>query len=132
MPLVPPARGLVRLVLLAQAWIYLLAGAWPVVHLASFELVTGEKYDDFLVRTVGLLLAVIGAALLLALRRGTLTRELLLVAGGTAASLLAIDVIYWANGRLPPIYLFDAAIEAAFVVAAALAMRSPRKAVRGG
>lgn len=129
---VQPVRGPVRLLLLAQAWIYLLAGAWPVVHLASFELVTGEKYDDFLVRTVGLLLAVIGAALLLSLRRGTLTRELLLVAGGTAASLLAIDVIYWAHGRLPPIYLLDAAMEAVFVVAAVVAMRRVGGAAQGG
>jgi energy-converting hydrogenase Eha subunit E len=112
-------KGLHRLLLVGQGWLYLLTGAWPVIHLGSFEAVTGEKYDDFLVRTVGLLLAVIGAALLLALRRRAVTRELLIVTGGTAASLLAIDVIYWALGRLPPIYLVDAVIEAAFVAATA-------------
>jgi hypothetical protein len=116
--------GLHRLLLAGQGWLYLLSGAWPVVHLRSFEAVTGEKYDDFLVRTVGLLLAVVGAALLLALRRRTVTRELLIVAGGTAASLLAIDVVYFAVGRLPPIYLVDAAVEATFVVAAATALRT--------
>lgn len=83
-----PGAG-VRRVLYVQAFVYVVTGAWPLVHLASFERVTGEKYDDFLVHTVGLLLVVVGVVLLRALRRAALTGELLWLAAGTAASLLA-------------------------------------------
>lgn len=120
-----PGAG-ARLVLYVQACVYVVTGAWPVAHLASFERITGEKHDDFLVHTVGLLLVVVGAVLLRALRRETLTRELLWIAAGTAASLLVIDVTYWWSGRLPPIYLVDAAAEAVFVAAA---LRLARMAV---
>lgn len=59
-----------------QGWVYVVTGLWPVVHLASFEVVTGEKYDDFLVHTVGLLLFVVGAVLLRALRIDRLSAEI--------------------------------------------------------
>ena len=117
-----PGAG-ARILLYVQAVVYVVTGAWPLVHLQSFEWVTGEKYDDFLVHTVGLLLFVVGFVLLRALRRAALTTELLLVAAGTAASLLAIDVAYWWNGRLPAIYLADAAAEAIFVAAALRLLR---------
>jgi hypothetical protein len=50
-----------RSVLRAQGGYYLVTGLWPLVHLASFEAITGPKVDDWLVRMVGLLAAVIGA-----------------------------------------------------------------------
>jgi hypothetical protein len=112
-----------RIVLYVQAVVYVVTGAWPLVHLESFEWVTGEKYDDFLVHTVGLLLLVVGAVVLRALRRATLSPELLWVAAGTASSLLVIDVAYWWMGRLPPIYLVDAAAEAVFVAGALSLLR---------
>jgi hypothetical protein len=122
MPAGRPGAG-ARIVLSVQAVVYVVTGAWPLVHLGSFEWVTGEKYDDFLVHTVGLLLFVVGGVLLLALRRAVLTTELLWAAAGTAASLLVIDVTYWWNGRLAAIYLVDAAAEAVFVAAALRLLR---------
>jgi putative copper export protein len=116
--------ALVRWALYVQAVVYVVTGLWPIVHLESFEAVTGEKYDDFLVHTVGLLLFVVGAVLLQALRRRRESPELLWIAAGTAASLAAIDVTYWLGGRLAPIYLLDAAAELAFVAANALRLRS--------
>lgn len=106
-----------RFVLHVQGWVYVTTGLWPVVHLESFEHVTGEKYDDFLVHTVGLLLFVVGAVLVYALRAGRASRELALVAAGTASTLGLIDVVYFLNGRLPPIYLLDAVAEFVFVLA---------------
>jgi hypothetical protein len=127
-PAAPAGVRVARWVLHAQGWVYVVTGAWPVLHLASFEHVTGEKYDDFLVHTVGLLLFVIGVGLLLALRRASLSVELALVAAGTAASLAAIDVAWYLNGRLPPIYLLDAAAEIVFLAAGIVAWAS----LRGG
>ena len=74
------------------------------------------------------LLFVIGVGLLLALRRASLSVELALVAAGTAASLAAIDVAWYLNGRLPPIYLLDAAAEIVFLAAGIVAWAS----LRGG
>jgi hypothetical protein len=42
-----------------QAAYYLATGLWPLVHLPSFEAVTGPKTDDWLVHMVGLLAAVV-------------------------------------------------------------------------
>src|SRR6186713_1778127 len=93
--------------------VYVVTGLWPVIHLASFEAVTGPKHDDFLVHTVGLLLALIGAVLLRALSRArSVVPELIWLAAGTAGILLTIDVVYWRNGRLATVYLLDAAMEA--------------------
>ena len=100
-----------RWVLLGQGWLYVVTGLWPVLHLESFEFVTGEKFDDFLVHTVGLLLFVVGAVLLRALRGGRFSAEAVTIAAGTALALCLIDLVYFANGRLPPIYLLDAFVE---------------------
>jgi hypothetical protein len=53
-----------------QAAYYCLTGIWPLLHLASFEAVTGPKTDDWLVKMVGLLAAVIGATLGVAVKHG--------------------------------------------------------------
>ena len=119
-----------RFVLHVQGWVYVTTGLWPVVHLQSFEYVTGEKYDDFLVHTVGLLLFVIGAVLLRALHARRPLADVALLAAGAAASLLAIDVVYFVDGRLPPVYLLDAAAELVFLVAGVVvSLRERRLAV---
>jgi hypothetical protein len=117
-----------RFALHVQGWVYVTTGLWPVVHLASFEYVTGEKYDDFLVHTAGLLLFVIGASLLRALHAGRPLTDVVRVSAGAAASLLAIDVVYFLNGRLPPIYLLDAAAEFVFLAAGIVSIVVQRRA----
>ncbi|MFC4060124.1 hypothetical protein ACFOWE_17605 [Planomonospora corallina] len=94
-----------------------LSGVWPLVHLPSFEKVSGPKEDDWLVRTVGGLLAGIGWSQL----RGAATAEGRVharrVGVATAATLAVIDVVYVARRRIRPVYLLDAAVEAAWIVA---------------
>ena len=36
--------------LAAQGALYVVTGVWPLLHMASFEAVTGPKTDDWLVR----------------------------------------------------------------------------------
>ncbi|MGH7580262.1 MAG: hypothetical protein ACREM9_08825, partial [Gemmatimonadales bacterium] len=103
-------------VLGTQGVYYLLSGLWPLAHLASFEAVTGAKVDDWLVRMVGLLAAVIGATLLLAARRGNRAPEILLLAVGSAVAFTAVDVWYALRGRIAPVYLGDAVVEMVLVV----------------
>jgi hypothetical protein len=115
---------LARIVLALQGSLYLLTGLWPLFHYPSFEAVTGPKVDVWLVHTVGLLLAVIGAVLLAGLRRQPLDRLLVALAIGTALSLALIEVFYVAAGRISAIYLADAVIEFAFAIVLVAALRS--------
>lgn len=62
-------------------------------------------------RTVGVLVTVIGAVLLLAGRRRRVTDEIVLLALGSALGLAAIDVIYAGSGRVSAVYLADALVE---------------------
>jgi ABC-type branched-subunit amino acid transport system permease subunit len=95
-----------------QGAYYALTGFWPIVHLPSFEAVTGPKVDDWLVHTVGLLAGAIGITLGIAALRGearTLTAVSLAV--GSALAFAGIDLYYGVGGRIPPIYLADAVVE---------------------
>jgi hypothetical protein len=92
-------------------------GLWPLVHLRSFELVTGPKQDDWLVETVGLLILVIGVALCVSARARVLNAGNYVVAAGSAFALMLVDIVFTANGAISPIYLLDAAAECFLLIA---------------
>ena len=100
-----------RATALGQGVFYLATGVWPLLHMGSFEAVTGPKTDDWLVRTVGVLVAVVGAVLVQAGRRGRVTAEIALLGAGSALGLAAIDVVYSLSGVISSIYLLDAVVE---------------------
>jgi hypothetical protein len=100
---------------LAQGAFYLATGLWPLIDIDSFQAVTGPKMDLWLVRTVGVLVAVIGAVLVFAARRRTIGAEIMLLAVGSALGLTAIDIIYVLSGTISPIYLADAVAELGLV-----------------
>jgi hypothetical protein len=104
-----------RTLALAQGAYFLATGIWPLVHMPSFLRATGYKRDLWLVRTVGALIAVTGATMLSAAQRNRVTGEIAFLAAGTAGALGAIDAIYTSRGRIPPVYLLDAAAEAGIV-----------------
>jgi hypothetical protein len=107
---------MVRKLALVQGLLYLATGLWPLADIASFQLVTGPKTDLWLVRTVAVLVVVIGTVLLLALRSRRLTDEIILLAAGSALGLAGIDLIYALSGRISPVYLADAAVEMGLAV----------------
>jgi len=97
-------------------------GLWPLLHVRSFESVFGPKADRWLEYTVAGLLASVGYA---QWQAGTPddwphARRL---GVATAATLLAIDLVYVPRGRIKWTYLLDAAGEAALIAAWALASR---------
>jgi hypothetical protein len=108
---------------------YVVTGLWPIVHLGSFEAITGPKVDDWLVKMVGLLAATIGIALGVAVRHRRWSAEVRALAILSALSFAAIDLRYAFAGRISPIYLADAVVELAIAVllggAALLARRGP-------
>jgi hypothetical protein len=108
----PPTDPAVRLARL-QAVFYIATGIWPIVSIRSFEAVTGPKVDRWLVKTVGVLVAIIGSALALASRRRVFPLEVVLVAAASAGALATIDTVYVAKRRISPVYLLDAVAEVA-------------------
>src|SRR5687768_16384354 len=113
-PVKPSTDRAVRLARL-QALYYIATGVFPFVSMRFFEAITGPNVDQWLVKTVGALVTVIGGALALATRRGQIAPEMVLTAAGSAAALAAIDTFYVAKRRISPVYLFDAMIELALV-----------------
>jgi hypothetical protein len=94
-----------------QGLFYLATGLWPLLDIVSFQMVTGPKTDLWLVRTVGILVSVIGAVLLLAARRRRLDDEIVLLAIGSALGLAGIDLVYSLSGQISAVYLADAGVE---------------------
>ena len=99
-----------------QGWFYLLTGLWAIVDIDSFQRVTGPKLDLWLVKTVGVLVVVIGASLLAAARERRYGTPILVLAVGSALGLAGIDLVYALGGRISPIYLPDAAAEIVLAV----------------
>lgn len=126
------AHRLFILLCVIQGFYYLLTGIWSLVDIESFQWVTGPKTDHlvtgleadhWLVKTVGVLVAVIGSVLLLAAWRQQRPSEVVLLAVGSAIGLTAIDIIYVFRGAIAPIYLLDAVAEVALLAGWALVWR---------
>ena len=96
---------------LAQGFYYVVAGIWPVVSIRTFEAISGPKTDDWLVQTMGLLIAVIGGILLAAGFRRAMTLEIGLLAAGSAAALGGAGSFFALRRVIWPIYLVDGFIE---------------------
>jgi hypothetical protein len=106
-----------RAVCWAQGAYYVVTGAWPLLHIDSFQVVTGPKEDLWLVNTVGWFLIVVGAVLLLAAFRRAVGPETVVLGLGSAVLLAAVDIVYATREIISAIYLLDAVVEIAFVAA---------------
>ena len=125
-PLVAPHREMtysLRTVAMVQAAYFLLTGLWPILNVDSFQAVTGNKFDLWVVYTVGALVSIIGSTLLLAGLNRRLTTEIAFLAIASAAALAAIDVIFVVRGVISWVYLVDAAAEIGLIVWWSAALR---------
>lgn len=105
-----------RILLIGQGIYFMVTGIWPIVHMRSFEQISGPKTDDWLVKTLGLVLTTIGIVLCLGARpRQSLDPELPLVAAGSAAALAKADVIYGGTRHISAVYLLEAVVELALL-----------------
>lgn len=109
-----------RLILLFEGIYLVVTGVWPLVWMDGFLAATGPKQELWLVRTVGLLAAIIGSTLLLAAQRESYPTELAFLAVATAFCFLTVDVVGWAAGQLRWTYLLDALVQGAFLLGWAL------------
>ncbi|MEE2033421.1 hypothetical protein [Rhodococcus chondri] len=92
-------------------------GLWPLLHRRSFEALFGPKQDRWLMYTVAGLLVGNGMVQLKAEDTLEGRRHARRVGVATAATLLAVDLVYVPAGRIPKTYLLDAAGEAALLAA---------------
>lgn len=106
-----------RKVAQAQGLFYVASGAWPVLHMRSFEFLLGPKEEHWLVHTVSGLLIGIGTSQLLTESAPTAISAARRTGLGTATSLALIDLRYAATGRISRMYLVDALIEAGWLLA---------------
>lgn len=110
-------------VIRGQSVYYVVTGLWPLVHLSSFEAVTGPKTDDWLVHMVGLLAAAIGIALGVAVRRAEVGAAIGVLAISSALAFAAIDLWYGLSGRISAIYFADAIVQLFLVILLLMAKR---------
>jgi hypothetical protein len=92
-------------------------GLWPLLHMRSFEAVTGPKVDRWLVRTVSGLMVANGVAQIRAEPSRDGRAAARRIGMGTAVVLAAVDVVYAGRRRISRMYLFDAVLETAWLVA---------------
>ncbi|MCL5280879.1 MAG: hypothetical protein M1376_13350 [Planctomycetes bacterium] len=101
---------------LVQGCYFFLTGIWPLLHIESFQKVTGRKTDLWLVKTVGVLVLVIGLGLIIAGIRQHFAPELILLAMASALGLIAIDLFYAFKRIISLVYVLDALVEVGFLV----------------
>lgn len=92
-------------------------GLWPLLHMGSFEAVSGPKADRWLVRTVSLMMVANGLVQLNASRSPDGVGEARRVGVATAVPLAAIDLVYAPKGRISKVYLLDAVAEIGWIAA---------------
>jgi hypothetical protein len=102
---------LLSIVCFTQGSYYMLTGIWPLVHIRSFIWVTGPKSEIWLVKTVGILVLVIGAVLIKSAAARRISPEIMLLAAGCAIGLALVDTYYAFINRIWNVYLLDALAE---------------------
>jgi len=96
---------------IVQGIYFTVTGIWPIISIGTFQMVTGRKTDLWLVRTVGITVAAIGAGLICAGLTGELCSAVFVTAIGSAAGLAGIDLTYTLKRVIAPVYLLDAVVE---------------------
>ena len=110
-------------VLLAMGVYYFLTALWPLVHIKSFEKVTGPKNDHWLVYTVAAMIMCSSFVFLSAsLNEFQPSKEILILAYSNAMALSLIDVVFVAKKVISKVYLLDAVSEMALLILLTLSL----------
>jgi hypothetical protein len=120
-PTPTPFRKLPIFAAFAQGFFCLVIGLWPVVSFSSFQSVTGQKPDHWLLTLAGLLLAGIGR---------DIAFEVFAIGLITALSLAVTDIVFVIERSIPAVYLLDAVAESLFVTLWVFAIRDLRRVRR--
>ena len=99
-----------RLVLIVMGYYYVLTAVWPILHIKSFEFVTGPKTDQWLVKTVSVM--ILGSGIIFIAYQNETSALLAIL---NALGLMIIDVYYSFKGIIRKIYLVDGVVELGFI-----------------
>jgi hypothetical protein len=94
---------------LIQGIYFLVTGLWPVFNIKSFEKVSGEKTDKWLVKTLGLLIIAVAVVLIFS------TESTKMLGISSAAALAIADFYYSVTNRISKVYLIDGLIEVVII-----------------
>lgn len=104
-------------VILFQGFYYFVTAVWPLIHLRSFEKVTGDKKEDWLVYTVSLMILSSSLVFLYAgIMSDTISNEVFILAIINALSLGFISLYYPLRGVIRKVYLGDGAVEVLIII----------------
>jgi hypothetical protein len=101
-------KNYVILLLKVQGGYYFLTGVWPIIHIDSFIWVTGPKDDIWLVKSFGLIIAIVGLTFIIGSRSNQFNWPVISLAMLSAVGFIAIDTYYVFTDIIPIIYLGDA------------------------
>lgn len=110
-----PAHDRAALVWIVQGGYYVTTGVWSLVGIRSFQQITGPKDDVWLVKTVGVIVTVIGGVLISAGLRRERAPEMVALSIGSATALGGVSAWYSLRGRISKVYLLDTVAEAVLV-----------------
>ncbi|MEO8587906.1 MAG: hypothetical protein ABI432_00915 [Flavobacteriales bacterium] len=97
-----------------QGVYYAFGGLWPLLSLSSFEDVTGNKRDEWLVRAVAGILLVVSVVLWRGALRRQVDASLRLVAAGVGLVLGLVGIGSGMSGRISWLYVPDGLIHLGF------------------
>ena len=103
------------IIALVQGIYFFVSGIWPILNMNTFLKVTGPKTDLWLVKTVGIILTIIGAVLSFGYVSAQINSSVVFLAIGSALSLAIVEFVYVVKRVISPIYLADAVIELAIL-----------------
>ncbi len=120
-------ESFVTLLFKVQGGYYLLTGFWPIIHIDSFIWVTGPLEDIWLVKSFGLMIAIVGLTFIIGARSKQFNWPLISLAILSAMGFIAIDTYFVITNTIPPIYLGDAVAQFVLLILWAAVLTSINK-----
>lgn len=112
-----------KTIILAQGIYYLITALWAIIHIKSFEKVTGPKTDHWLVYTVaGMIVCSSLVFLSASIGPFPVSKEVLILAFSNAFVLAFIDIAFSLKNIIRKIYLLDAAAEISLIIVLVLSL----------
>lgn len=101
----------------AQLAYWLVGAVWPLVSMRSFERITGNKRDEWLVRTVALMMLSVLATLETMRHDGRQGRAMRVLGATSTAALGSVALLGPLVGRISKVYLVDAIVDLGLMAA---------------
>jgi TRAP-type uncharacterized transport system fused permease subunit len=110
------AYKIYRLLLWIEGLYSLVTAIWPILDIDSFMKVTGPKTDQWLVKTVSVLILSIAVFFLVQLRYNSPIVPVAILGILFSAGLIVIDFYYPSIDRISNIYMADGVVQIIFLL----------------